>query len=67
MSECDYLAWLTYESSRRFLFLEGTKTVDSEVFQAPICATQSVRNLHAAETNIGIRQHNSTNHHTSAA
>ena len=45
MSECDYLAWLTYESFRRIIYLEGTKTVGSEVFQAPICATQSICNL----------------------
>ena len=49
MSECDYLAWLTYESSRRILFLEGTMTVGSEVFQALIYATQAIRSLHSAE------------------
>ena len=59
MSECDYLGWLTYESSRRILFLEKTKAVRPEVFQAPICATQSIRNLHSAETTIKIRQRNS--------
>ena len=59
MSECDYLAWLTYESSRRILFVEGTMTVGSEVFQALIYATQAIRNLHSAETTIRIRQFNS--------
>ena len=40
------------------LFPEGTRTVCSEVFQAPICTTQPIRNLHSAETTIGIWQRN---------
>ena len=53
MSECDYLE----RRSKRILFLEGATTVGSEVFQAPICATQAIRNLHSIETAIGIWQH----------
>ena len=55
MSECDCLLWLSYESSERILFLEGATTVGSEVFQAPICATQAIRNLRSV---IRIRQRN---------
>ena len=58
MSECDYLLWLSYESSGRILFLEGVTTVGSELFKAPICATQAIRNLRSVETTIGIRQRN---------
>ena len=50
MSEYDYLMWLSYESSERILFLEGATTVGSEVFQAPICVTQAIRNLRSVET-----------------
>ena len=58
MSECDYLLWLSFESSERILFLEGATTVGSEAFQAPICATQAICNLRSDETTIGIWQHN---------
>ena len=47
MGECDYLAWLNYESSRRILFLERATIVGSEVFQAPVCAKQAIHNLRA--------------------
>ena len=50
MSEYDYLLWLSYESSRRILFLEEAMTVGSEVLQAPICAMQVIRNLCSIET-----------------
>ena len=50
MSEYDYLLWLSYESSRRILFLEEAMTVGSEVLQAPICAMQVIRNLCSVET-----------------
>ena len=58
MNECDYVLWLSYESSARILFLEGATTIGSEVFQAPICATQAIRNLRSFETTTGIRQRN---------
>ena len=58
MSECDYLLWLSYESSGRILFPEGVATVGSEVFQAPICTLQANDDLHSLETTIGIGQHN---------
>ena len=58
MSECDDLLWLSYESSKRILFLEGAMTVGSEVFQAPMCLTQSICNLCSIEATIGIWQHN---------
>ena len=58
MSECDYLLWLSIESSERILFLEGAMTIGSEVFQVPICATQSICNLHSIETTIEIQQCN---------
>ena len=54
MNECDYLVWLSYESSQRILFIEGATTVGSEVFQAFICATQAIRNLCSVETTTGI-------------
>ena len=80
MNERDYLVWLSYKSSRRILFPEGATTVGSEVFQAPICATQALCNLCSVGTTIGIRQRNCrwvgsqtiavicdyTNHYTSA-
>ena len=59
MSECNYLLWLSYESSGRILFPEGATTVGSEVCQVPICSTQAIRNLRSVETTIGIRQSNS--------
>ena len=58
MSECDYLLWLSNESSERIFFIEGVLTVGSEVFQTPICATQAIRNLRSIETTIGIHQRN---------
>ena len=58
MSDCDYFLWLSYGFSGTILLPEGTTTVDSEVFQAPIGVTQAIRNLHSVETIIGTRQCN---------
>ena len=58
MSEYDYLLWLSYKNFGRILFPEGARTIGSEVFQAPICATQAICNLHSIETTIGIWQGN---------
>ena len=58
MSESDYLLWLSYESFGSILFSEGAKTIGSEVFQAPICATQAIHHLCSVETTIGIQQSN---------
>ena len=58
MSECDYLMWLSYKSFGRILPPEGARTIVSQVFQAPIYATQAICDLHSIETTIGIRQGN---------
>ena len=58
MSESDYLLWLSYESFGSILFSEGAKTIGSEVFQAPICATKAIHHLCSVETTIGIQQSN---------
>ena len=58
MSRCDYLLWLSYESSERILFLKGAMTIGSEVFQAHICIMWAIHNLRFIETAIGIWQCN---------
>ena len=49
--------WVTYESSRRILFPEGsTTTVGSEVFESPIWHTWTICNLGSIKANTWISQ-----------